>query len=104
MSGSLLTGTLVSCTRRNNQRNRIHGMALDIQAIPSRKLVQRAPAASCVVSDKGPFYQMKESTKLNDNCRLLEENCANRKEKTMEYEFTSPVYGEMNIFSSSRLR
>lgn len=71
--GCPLAGTLAFCTRRSNQRNRIHGMALDIQAIPNRMLVQCAPAILCVVSDKGPFYQMKESGKLIENCRLLEE-------------------------------
>lgn len=57
---SLLAGTVVFCIRRNNQRNRIHRMALDIQAIPNRMLVQRASAILYVVSD-----QMEKSLRMN---------------------------------------
>lgn len=98
--GCLSAGTPVFCTRRSNRRNRIHGMALRIQAIPNRMLVQRAPAVSCVVADKGLFYRMKEPKKLNQNAQL--QKCSGI--EGSKFQFTSPVSGEMNIFSSSKLR
>lgn len=57
---SIWVGTLVSCKRRSNRRNRIHGMELDILAIPNRMLVQYSLAIVCVVFGKGQFSHMKE--------------------------------------------
>lgn len=100
--GCLLAGTRVFCIRRNNQRNQIHGMELDILAIPNRMLVQRAPAILYVVSDTDRFYQMKESAKKGLKMVVSDECLQISKLKT--HEFTSPVYSEMNIFNKSKLR
>lgn len=50
---------LVSCKRRNNRRNQIHGVELRIQAIRNRRHVQCSQVIVCVVFDTGRFVDKK---------------------------------------------